>query len=149
MSWASIDCEIWTLAELTNDLKIDTCHLLVKSSALLGYGKDWLTKFQDNVTEWGIRSWCWQPDPPMWQHYKVIMSVHIYMYTHIYIYIHIHMNIYIYTCITFMFIHIYVHMCICTCTCTFSYICAYIRYAKSCPCDLRYCQDVKPLCKYA
>ena len=30
---------------------------------------------QDNVTEWDIRSWFWQPDFPMGQHYKVAMSL--------------------------------------------------------------------------
>ena len=28
------------------------------------------------MTEWDIRSWCWQPDLPVGQHYKVPMSVH-------------------------------------------------------------------------
>ena len=32
--------------------------------------KDWLAQYQDNVTTWDIRSWCWQPGLPMLKHYK-------------------------------------------------------------------------------
>ena len=38
--------------------QIDTFHFLARCSALLGEGNDWLTQYQDNVTEWGIGSWC-------------------------------------------------------------------------------------------
>ena len=38
--------------------KIDTYRFLAKCSALLGEDKDWLAQYQDNVTEWDIRSWC-------------------------------------------------------------------------------------------
>ena len=34
-----------------DDLNIDIYNFLGKSSALLGYGKDWLAQCQDNVTE--------------------------------------------------------------------------------------------------
>ena len=37
--------------------KIDTCRILTWCSAVIGYGKDWLVQYQDNVTEWDIRSW--------------------------------------------------------------------------------------------
>ena len=33
-----------------NGLKIDTCRFLVRYSALLGLGKNWLALYQDNVT---------------------------------------------------------------------------------------------------
>ena len=38
----------------TNDLHIDTCNFIAKHSALLEYGKEWLTQWQDNMTEWVI-----------------------------------------------------------------------------------------------
>ena len=63
--------------------KIDTCRYLASlvlnltwCLALLGYGKDWLAQYHDNVTEWEIASWCWQPGVTVGQHYEVIMSVH-------------------------------------------------------------------------
>ena len=49
---------------------IDTCHFLAWREALLGYGKDWLGQCQDNVTEWDIGQWYWQPDFPVGQHDK-------------------------------------------------------------------------------
>ena len=61
-----------------NYLKIDTCHILARHSALLGYDKDWSVQWQDNVIEWDritghgadglVISWG--------QHYKVSMKVH-------------------------------------------------------------------------
>ena len=54
-----------------NDLKIDTC--LTRRSA---YGKDWLAKCQDNVTDCDMRSWCWWHGLPVGQHYKVTMITH-------------------------------------------------------------------------
>ena len=65
-----------TLSSQTNNLKIDTCRLLAWRSALLGSGKDWLAQCQDNATEWDSRSWCWQSDVPVRQHYEVALSVH-------------------------------------------------------------------------
>ena len=56
--------------------QIDTCRFPARCSALLGYGKDWLAQCQDNVTDWGITSWCWRPGFPVGQHYKVATSVH-------------------------------------------------------------------------
>ena len=72
MGWPneeSVRLPFWEIMELesrgfdswssqTNDLKIDVCCLLVRRSALLGYGKDWLAQCQANLTEWDIRSWC-------------------------------------------------------------------------------------------
>ena len=46
----------------TNDLKIYTCCFLVRHSTLLGYGKNWLAQYQDNMTVWDIGSWCQQPN---------------------------------------------------------------------------------------
>ena len=60
-------CEFELWSSQTNDFKIDTCHFLVL--ALLGYGKNWLAQWQDNVTEWD--GW------PVGQHYNVVMSVKI------------------------------------------------------------------------
>ena len=37
----------------TKDFKIDSCHFLVRRSALLGQGKDWLAQCQHNVTTVG------------------------------------------------------------------------------------------------
>ena len=37
---------------------------------------DWLAQWKDNITEWDIRSWCWQPGLPVGQHYKVTMILH-------------------------------------------------------------------------
>ena len=56
--------------------QIYTCHFLAWRSALIGYGKDWLAQFQNNVTGWDIRSLFRLPDVQMRQHYKVTMSVH-------------------------------------------------------------------------
>ena len=47
--------------------QIDICHFLARY--LLGYGKDWLAQYEDNVTERDIELWCWQSDFPMGQHY--------------------------------------------------------------------------------
>ena len=51
---------------LITDFKIDTCHILARHSALLGYFKDWLAHGQDNVTEWDGMVSQWD--------YKVAMS---------------------------------------------------------------------------
>ena len=56
--------------------KIDSFHFPVWCSALLEYGKDWLAQCQNNVTGWNIRTWCWQHDFPVRQHYKFTMSAH-------------------------------------------------------------------------
>ena len=48
---------------------------LVGRSSLIGYGKDWSCQYQDNVTEWDIEPWCWWPDRPGEQHYKVLINV--------------------------------------------------------------------------
>ena len=45
----------------TNHFKIDTCHFQARPSTLLGQDKVWLVQYQDNVTEWDIKSWCWWP----------------------------------------------------------------------------------------
>ena len=58
-----------------NALKMYTCRFLARCSTLLGWGMDWLAQCQDNVSEWDIRSWCWQPGLPVGWHYKV-MSIH-------------------------------------------------------------------------
>ena len=36
--------------------KIDTCRYPARGLASLGYGKEWLTQYQDNVAEWNIKS---------------------------------------------------------------------------------------------
>ena len=36
----------------------------------------WFSQYQDNMTEWNIESWCWQPGLPGGQHYKSIMSAY-------------------------------------------------------------------------
>ena len=38
-------------------LKSNARHFLARRSALLGYGKDWLARCQDTLTEWDIRLW--------------------------------------------------------------------------------------------
>ena len=48
----------------SDDLKIYTCRFLARSSALLGYAKDWLAHFQYYVIS-DIRSRCWQPGLPV------------------------------------------------------------------------------------
>ena len=53
---------------------IDTC--IVWCSANLGWGKNWLTHCQDNLTECEIGSWYRQPGIFVGQHYKVAMLVH-------------------------------------------------------------------------
>ena len=53
-----------------NDLDIRTCRFIAKFSALLGQGKEWLAKCQDNVTGWDIGSWCQWPDLRVGWHYK-------------------------------------------------------------------------------
>ena len=35
-----------------------------------------MAQCQDNLTEWNIKSWCWQDGLPVGQHYKIGMSVH-------------------------------------------------------------------------
>ena len=45
--------EAWS--SQTNDFKMYTCHFKVWRLALLGYGKDWLARCQDNVTKWDVR----------------------------------------------------------------------------------------------
>ena len=55
--------------------KIDTCHYLAWCSALIGYGKDWLTQCQNNAIEWDTGSWC-SGLIIQWEHYRVVMSVH-------------------------------------------------------------------------
>ena len=54
--------------------KIDTCCFLAWFSALIGYDKDWLAQFRDNVTEWDIGLQCRWPGFPVGEHYKVAMS---------------------------------------------------------------------------
>ena len=66
----------------TDHLKIDTRRFLARRSALLGYEKDWLVQCQNNVTEWDIRSWCWQPGLPVFQHYEIMMNVQSQVGTH-------------------------------------------------------------------
>ena len=55
--WGDLDgprgFNLWS--SQTNDFKIGTCHFLAWCSALLVYGKDWLTQHQDNVIERDIR----------------------------------------------------------------------------------------------
>ena len=60
--------------------KIDTYYLLAWHWTLMRQGcqdKYWLAR-QDNLTQWDstIGSWCWWPEFPVGQHYKVGMSVH-------------------------------------------------------------------------
>ena len=41
----------------------------------IGYGqKLWLAQCQDNVTEWDVSLWCWQPSLPVDSHYIVTMN---------------------------------------------------------------------------
>ena len=56
----------------TDELKSDTSCFLARHSALLGLDNDWLAQYSDNVTEWGVRSWCWWTGLPatMRQHYN-------------------------------------------------------------------------------
>ena len=54
--------------------QIYACRFLAWHLALLGYGKDWLARCQDNGTGLDIESWYWQPDFPVEQRYKVTMS---------------------------------------------------------------------------
>ena len=49
--------------------KVDPCHFLCRHLELLWYGKDWFAQCQDNVTEWGARSWSDL-------HYKVLMNAY-------------------------------------------------------------------------
>ena len=57
--------------------KIDTSRSLAWYSPLLGYGRDWLAQYHDNVTEWEIGSWCRRLDPlVVSQHYKDAMRAH-------------------------------------------------------------------------
>ena len=53
----------------------DTCRYLPQRSTLIGYDNNWFAQYQANVTEWDIRSCCWQPDLPLGQHYNVAMRV--------------------------------------------------------------------------
>ena len=39
-------------------------------------GKDWLTQYQDNVTEWEMGSRCQQPGLLVGQHYKVVIRAY-------------------------------------------------------------------------
>ena len=55
---------------------IDTCRFLAWHLTLIGYGKDWLVQYEDNVTEWDIGSWYHWPDVPLEEHHKVAMSVY-------------------------------------------------------------------------
>ena len=48
--------------------KIDACRFLARCLALLEQGKNWFYQCQD-VTEWDIRSWCWQLGFPVGQQY--------------------------------------------------------------------------------
>ena len=51
--------------------KIDTFRFLAWHSTLIWSDKDWFAEYQDNATEWDIRSWwCW-PDFPVGQLYEV------------------------------------------------------------------------------
>ena len=52
------------------------CRFLARCLVLLGKGKDWLAQCQDNVTEWGIKSWHWRFGFSLGQHYKVTMRAH-------------------------------------------------------------------------
>ena len=56
--WKSWDLNPWvrTLVEPKQSLK--SIYLLLPNQA---FGIIWLAQYQDNVTEWDIRSWCWQP----------------------------------------------------------------------------------------
>ena len=45
-------------------------------NALVGYVKEWITQYQDNVIEWEIGSRCWQSDLPIEKPYLVAISVH-------------------------------------------------------------------------
>ena len=58
----------------TNVFKIDPCHFLAWCSILLGSDKDWLVRYQDNVTEWDSMSWWRQPVVPVRQHYTFTKS---------------------------------------------------------------------------
>ena len=60
----------------TNDLLIYTSSLIARYSALLIEGNAVLSQWQDNVTEWGIVLWCWQPVLPVAHYYQVAMSAH-------------------------------------------------------------------------
>ena len=51
--------------------KIDTYRCLVRSSALIGQGKDWIAQYENNVTAWDIGSFCQWPGLSVEQHYKL------------------------------------------------------------------------------
>ena len=65
--------ETWSIQ--TNDLKMNSSHSLVRYSALLEYGKDWLAQCQHNVMGWDIRSWYWEPGRPVGQQHNITMTV--------------------------------------------------------------------------
>ena len=67
-------------SSLTNDVKIDICCFLAWCLALLGYGKDWLAQWQDNVTEKDIRSWCQESGLAVEHHYTVATSADCHKY---------------------------------------------------------------------
>ena len=54
--------------------------LISFGSASIGYGNYWLVQYQDNVTEWEIRPWCWWPGFPVGQHYEFLMCSHCHKY---------------------------------------------------------------------
>ena len=70
--WESIWTWVWTLVKSTQWLKY--LYLLLPSQALciIRIGLELV----GSVSEWDIRSWCWQPGLLVGQHYKVSMGAH-------------------------------------------------------------------------
>ena len=56
--------------------QLDICHYLAWHSALIGYDKNWLAQYLDNVTGLDIGSWCPRFSLLVGQHYEGIMNVH-------------------------------------------------------------------------
>ena len=57
-------------------LCLRSVQTLDTSWALLGWAnKDWLAQYQDNVTEWDIRSYSWWIGIPVGQHYILAINV--------------------------------------------------------------------------
>ena len=56
--------------------QIDSYCYLGWHLGLTGDDKDWSAKYHGNMTVWDMRAWCWRPNLPVRQHYKVAMRAH-------------------------------------------------------------------------
>ena len=69
--------EIESRSSQSNDLQ---CWHLSLGRLVLGITRirrwNWLVRYQDNVTEWEIRSWCEELVPLVGKHNKVAINVH-------------------------------------------------------------------------